>query len=108
MYRDGLSDIVHTPQDLSHEEPVYHNFVIRVDQNIRDNLMSFLLEKGIETKIHYPIPIHLQECAKNLNYRNGDFPLSEKYALEMISLPIYPELSNKEVEIVIKSVKEFF
>lgn len=108
MYRDGLSNLVHTPQDLSHEEPVYHNFVIRVDQNIRDNLMSFLLEKGVETKIHYPIPIHLQECAKNLNYSNGDFPLSEKYALEMISLPIYPELSNKEVEIVIKSVREFF
>jgi dTDP-4-amino-4,6-dideoxygalactose transaminase len=70
--------------------------------------MNFLLERGVETKIHYPIPIHLQDCAKNLNYRNGDFPLSEKYALEMISLPIYPELSNKEVEIVIKSVRDFF
>jgi dTDP-4-amino-4,6-dideoxygalactose transaminase len=107
-YREGLSDIVHTPYDLSHEEPVYHNFVIRVDQKIRDNLMSFLLEKGIETKIHYPIPIHLQECASNLNYSKGDFPLSEKFALEMISLPIYPELSNEEIAAVIKSVREFF
>ena len=107
-YRDGLSDLVCTPIDKSYEEPVYHNFVIRVDQTIRDDLMSFLLTKGVETKIHYPIPIHLQECAENLKYRKGDFPLSEKYALEMISLPIYPELSNEEIDTVIKSVREFF
>lgn len=107
-YRDGLSDLVHTPIDMSYEEPVYHNFVIRVDQTIRDDLMSFLLTKGVETKIHYPIPIHLQECAENLKYKKGDFPLTEKYALEMISLPIYPELSNEEIGIVIKSVREFF
>ena len=70
--------------------------------------MEFMLSKGVETKIHYPIPIHLQECSKNLSYKVGDFPKTESYAKEMISLPIYPELNDSEIEIVIKILKDFF
>ncbi len=108
IYRKNLSDLVITPVDLNHEEPVYHNFVIRVEAEIRDKLMEFMLSKGVETKIHYPIPIHLQECSKNLSYKVGDFPKTESYAKEMISLPIYPELNDSEIEIVIKTLKDFF
>ena len=70
--------------------------------------MEYLLTKGVETKIHYPIPIHLQECASNLEYRKGDFPNTENFALEMISLPIYPELKEDELKYVISSIKEYF
>lgn len=107
-YRDNLNDIVITPKDSIDEESVYHNFVIRVDKEIRNNLMEYLLTKGVETKVHYPIPIHLQECAFNLDYKNGDFPNAENFALEMISLPIYPELNEEELNYVISSIKEYF
>jgi dTDP-4-amino-4,6-dideoxygalactose transaminase len=106
FYRDNLKDIVITPSDKSYEEPVYHNFVIRVDP--RDALMTYLNSKGVDTKIHYPIPIHLQECAKNLNYKKGDFPNTELFASQMISLPIYPELTDNEIEYVVKAIKSFF
>ena len=108
IYRENLSDIVVTPIDFDHEESVYHNFVIRVEAEIRDKLMDFMLSKGVETKIHYPIPIHLQECSKNLEYKAGDFPRTEAYAKEMISLPIYPELNDSEIDIVINTLKDFF
>ncbi len=108
IYRQNLCDLVITPNDLDHEEPVYHNFVIRVEANIRDKLMDFMMNKGVETKIHYPIPIHLQECSKNLGYSIGDFPKTENFAKEMISLPIYPELENSDLDIVVGTLKEFF
>ena len=108
IYRQNLCDLVITPNDLDHEEPVYHNFVIRVEANIRDKLMDFMMNKGVETKIHYPIPIHLQECSKNLGYSIGDFPKTKNFAKEMISLPIYPELENSDLDIVVGTLKEFF
>lgn len=107
-YRKGLNAIVITPQDSADEESVYHNFVIRVDKEIRDDLMQYLLTRGVETKVHYPIPIHLQECASNLKYKKGDFPNAENFALEMISLPIYPELNESELSHVIGSIQEYF
>ena len=60
------------PRDQQHEECVYHNFVIRIDR--RDELMKHLLEQGVDTRIHYPIPIHLQKAASDLGYRAGSFP----------------------------------
>ena len=69
--------------------------------------MEFLSNKGIETKIHYPIPIHLQKAANSLGYKHGDFPKTEEFSKTMISLPIYPELSNEEVDYVINSVNSF-
>ncbi|MDA7602382.1 DegT/DnrJ/EryC1/StrS family aminotransferase [Gammaproteobacteria bacterium] len=106
FYRSNLKDLVITPVDKPHEESVYHNFVIRVDN--RDKLMDSLLSAGIETKIHYPIPIHLQECSKNLGYNKGDFPLTELFASQMISLPIYPELTDGEVEYVVATTRSYF
>lgn len=105
MYREGLKDIVEVPKDKDYEEPVYHNFVIRCKE--RDELKQFLLEKGIETAIHYPIPIHLQKAAA-LGYQEGDFPLCETQAKKILSLPIYPELTNEEIARVIEGTKSFY
>jgi dTDP-4-amino-4,6-dideoxygalactose transaminase len=105
-YRSALSAYVQVPVDQPWEECVYHNFVIRTDQ--RDELMAHLKESGVDTRVHYPIPIHLQDAARDLGYHHGDFPNAERYALTMISLPIYPELSDEEVAIVITSVISFF
>jgi len=105
-YRTGLANYVQVPVDQTWEECVYHNFVIRTDQ--RDQLMASLHDQGVDTRIHYPIPIHLQDAAKDLGYKLGDFPNAEKFANTMISLPIYPELSDAQVAYVISAVKVFF
>jgi dTDP-4-amino-4,6-dideoxygalactose transaminase len=105
-YREGLADCVQVPVDQPWEECAYHNFVIRTDK--RDELVAHLKEHGVDTRVHYPIPIHLQDAAKDLGYQLGDFPNAEKYAKTMISLPIYPELSESEVAYVVYAVRIFF
>lgn len=105
-YRSGLSGVVEVPIDQPWEECVYHNFMIRTDR--RDALMAYLKTKGVDTRIHYPIPIHMQVAAKDLGYSEGAFPNAERYAKTMLSLPIYPELNDDEVNHVISSVLEFF
>lgn len=106
LYRAGLHKLVKTPEDKPWEENVYHNFVIRTER--RDEMMSYLGSRGVDTRVHYPIPIHLQDAAKALGYGEGRFPSAEKYAKTMISLPIYPELSNDEVEYVVATAVDFF
>jgi len=106
IYATGLADCVQVPVDQAWEECVYHNFVIRTER--RDALMTHLLENGVDTRVHYPIPIHLQDAAKHLGYKLGDFPNAERYAKTMISLPIYPELSDAEVNHVVAAVRSFF
>lgn len=104
-YQSELSGLVTVPIDADHEECVYHNFIIRSKK--RDELMKYLLIRGIETKIHYPIPIHLQKCSQELRYKIGDFPNAERYAMEMLSLPIYPDLSSEAMSRIITSIKDF-
>ena len=106
VYRDNLKAHVQVPVDNAGEESVYHNFVIQTDK--RDELMAYLKRKGVDTRIHYPIPIHLQHAAKDLGYKAGDFPMAEWHANRIISLPIYPELDDDEVDWVVKSVKTYF
>ncbi|MCS6765335.1 MAG: DegT/DnrJ/EryC1/StrS family aminotransferase [Candidatus Protistobacter heckmanni] len=106
MYRAGLKHLVQTPKDRPEEESVYHNFVIITPR--RDELMQHMLSLGVESRVHYPIPIHLQQAAKDLGYREGDFPVTERLAKQMISLPIYPELEAGEIAQVIASIVDFF
>lgn len=101
-YKKGLKDVIKVPTDTNCEQPVYHNFIIQT--NNREKLQKYLLEKGIETKIHYPIPIHLQEAAKSLGYRKGDFPVCEEQAKKILSLPIHPELTYEQIEEVIENI----
>jgi len=104
-YREGLKDAVAVPHDRPEEEPAYHNFIVRHAQ--RDKLMEHLARRGVGTRVHYPIPIHLQECARALGYKQGDFPNTELQARTILSLPIYPELSDAEIAYVIESVRSF-
>lgn len=87
---------------------VYHQYVLMVDVALRDRLIDFLGKNGIESRVYYPIPLHLQECYKFLGYKNGVFPVSEEAALGTLALPVYPELKKEDMDFVIKKVKEFY
>jgi len=106
-YYDRLSGLdMIVPSDKPNEKAVYHTFIIQTDN--RDELKKFLSEKEIDTKIHYPIPIHLQDAAKYLGYRKGDFPVTEKQTGTILSLPVFPELSDDQVEYVAGTIIKFF
>lgn len=91
----------------SQERHIYNQFIISVPEK-RDDLRSFLQEAGIGTEVYYPIPMHLQECFSNLNYKKGDFPVSEHAASHTLALPIYPELTEDQQGYVVEKIKEFY
>lgn len=74
----------------------------------RDKLKKFLIKNGIDVKIHYPLPLHLQKASKNLKYRKGSFPVAEKQATQMISLPVHQYLEKKHLVYMVKKIKEFY
>jgi dTDP-4-amino-4,6-dideoxygalactose transaminase len=80
--------------------------VVRVPR--RDELQSWLKERGIFTGIHYPVPNHLQPALKFLGYQEGDLPATEQAVKEIISLPMFAELTDEEIGTVVNSVKEFY
>jgi dTDP-4-amino-4,6-dideoxygalactose transaminase len=106
IYTEGLKDCVIVPKIKDYEEPIYHRYMIRCSG--RDDLQRFLDGNGIETKINYPIPLHLQPAAASLGYKKGDFSVTEKMAGTILSLPIYPELENDKVYYVIEKIQQFF
>jgi dTDP-4-amino-4,6-dideoxygalactose transaminase len=99
----GVDEVVEPVQgaDMRH---VYHVYAIRVQE--RDEVMRLLSEKGIGSGVHYPIPVHLQEAYRSLGYGRGDFPIAERCAAEFLSLPMFPELTTAQLEIVVQGVKE--
>jgi dTDP-4-amino-4,6-dideoxygalactose transaminase len=86
---------------------VFYTYTIRVTGGKRDDLRKYLGERGIGTQIHYPVPIHLQQSAQFLGYRKGDMPITEKVASEVLSLPMYPELTDEQLERVADAVRSF-
>jgi dTDP-4-amino-4,6-dideoxygalactose transaminase len=86
---------------------VFYCYAIRVPGGRRDALRAFLMERGIGTQIHYPVPIHMQEAAQFLGYRKGDLPVTEKVSAEVLSLPMYAELTDAQIDRVSASVMEF-
>ena len=96
-----------TPEIPAGERHVFYVYCIRVGGGRRDALRKYLGEHGIGTQIHYPVPIHLQESAEFLGYRQGDLPVTEKLAGEVLSIPMYPELTDGQIDRVTSSIREF-
>ncbi len=96
------SDIV-TPKEEEFNYHIFHQYTIAVKN--RDKLRDILKEKGIGHDVYYPVPLHLQECYKHLGYKEGDLPVTEQKAGEVLSIPIYPELTAEEQNFVIQTVK---
>jgi dTDP-4-amino-4,6-dideoxygalactose transaminase len=103
-YRAALKG-VEVPGDAPHERQTYHLFMIQTAR--RNELQQALSDRGIETKIHYPIPIHLQEAARELGYRPGSFPIAELQAGRILSLPIHPYLSPDQIDFTSGVIGEF-
>ena len=106
VYNELLYGVVETPIEKNDRKHVYHLYVTRTRN--RERLIEFLKKRGISTSLHYPIPIHLQKAFSYLNYAKGSFPITEKYADEILSLPIYPELNEEQIKYVCDSIKEFY
>ncbi|MBN1527181.1 MAG: DegT/DnrJ/EryC1/StrS family aminotransferase [Candidatus Omnitrophica bacterium] len=99
--------LITTPHVPEHRAHVYHQYTIRVAR-VRNGLMDHLNEHGIEARIYYPIPLHLQECFKQLGYKKGDFPEAERAMDEALSLPVDSELSSEQKEYIVATIREFF
>jgi len=96
LYKDSGAEYYHT----------YHQYVIRTKD--RDKLREFLDERGASTAVYYPLPLHLQKCFSYLGYKEGDFPVTEKAAHEVLALPIYPELTTDQQDYIVSSISEFY
>jgi len=107
-YRELLSDFdyVKLPKEMPYAKHVYHLFEIRI--KMREKLMTYLKEKGIDTGLHYPLPLHLQQAYKYLRYKEGDFPIAEKCCKEILSLPMFPEMTDEQIYYVCDNIKSFF
>ncbi len=106
FHEAGLDDIVTVPVEKE-KRHIYNQFVIRVREK-RDELRNFLQSKGIGTEVYYPVALHVQDCFKDLGYREGDFPESIAASRATLALPIFPELRQDELEYVVNCIKDFF
>lgn len=99
----GLSSIPQSTTDKSH---VFNNYVIGAER--RDELKQFLAGRGIQSEIYYPLPLHLQTCFAHLGYKQGDLPQSELAASRVLALPLYPELTENQQELVVGAISDFY
>jgi dTDP-4-amino-4,6-dideoxygalactose transaminase len=108
LYGDRLANIqgLQTPPSLAAPDHIFHLYVIRTKE--RDALMEYLSHRGIQTGIHYPVPIHLQDAYAELGHRQGDFPVAEQLAAEILSLPMFPELTEEQLELVSTTIRHFY
>ncbi len=108
MYNEGFknTNAITTVRVSDKVESVYHLYVIKIRN--REELQKHLTSKNIQTLIHYPIPCHLQKAYAYLGFKEGDFKVAEKNAGEILSLPIYPQLKDSEIEFVIKTINDFY
>ena len=105
-YLNGLNNPnVVLPYVIDDVSPVWHIFAIR--SNRRDELEKYLNENEIGTNKHYPIPMHLQECYKDLGFKKGDFPIAEEISNTELSLPMYYGMKDEEVDYVIDKINQF-
>ena len=101
----GIEDMV-LPVEITNCDHVYHIYAARTEQ--RDELIEFLKERNIFCGIHYPIPIHLQEAYKYMGLEKGSFPVAEKCSEQVFSLPMFPEITNDQIQEVCQTIKDFY
>lgn len=104
LVSDGL---VTAPMESRWARHVYHLFVVQVEERVRDALVQHLNSKGIGAQIHYPVPIHLQKAYNWLGYEEGAFPVAERLAKRIVSLPMFPELGESQMEYIVGEVDKF-
>jgi aminotransferase EvaB len=103
---EELSEWITVPKRRRNKRYVHHLYMIEAKD--RDKLLNFLNQNGIEAKIHYPIPLHLQRCSSHLGYQEGDFPVTEAQAKSIITLPVHQHLKEEQVHYMIGKMKEFY
>ena len=104
----GLLEEITLPHVREGVRHIYNQFVVRVRGGRRDALAEHLKGRNVGTEIYYPVPLHMQECFRDLGHREGDFPAAERAARETLALPVYPELSEAQQEYVVDCIGEFF
>jgi dTDP-4-amino-4,6-dideoxygalactose transaminase len=102
---DGLAP-VRTPVVDGCNEPIFHQYTLRVER--RDELQAHLKSHGVGNAVYYPVPLHLQNCFRQLGYERGRLPEAERAATEVISLPIYPELTSDQIGYVTETIRGFY
>lgn len=102
----GLLEHITLPATDPHNVHVFNQYTLRVQK--RDKLMACLKAHDVGHKVYYPVPLHLQECYQPLGYSKGDLPVSEQLAQEVVSLPVYPELTDAQMESVVMRISEFY
>ncbi len=107
-YYENLKDIPQITLPVIHEkaESIFNQFTIKAEK--RDELLTFLRSKDIGCAVYYPLPLHLQECFSYLNHKKGDFPITEQLAEEVISIPVFSEITKEQLDYVISAIKEFY
>ncbi len=107
-YTDALRGVdgIRTPVIDEANEPIFHQYTIRAER--RDELKQHLTARGVGCAVYYPRPLHLQPCFADLGYREGTFPEAERAAAEVLSVPVYPELTAEQRDTVIAAIKEFY
>lgn len=101
-YQENLLNIkgLRLPETLSYSTHTFHQYTLKVDSNCRDNIRKYLSDKQIPTSVYYPVPAHLQPAYQYLNYREGDFPVSERLCKEVLSLPMHTEMTTEQLQFI--------
>lgn len=110
LYSKTFGDLkieqVITPFNPDHVSPVYHLYIIRVPD--REKLIEHLSKNGVQTGLHYPLALHMQKAYSHLGYKPDDFPVAKKFAEEILSIPMYPEMTDEMVYYVCNTIKSFY
>jgi dTDP-4-amino-4,6-dideoxygalactose transaminase len=98
--------VVKTPKIEANNQSIYNQYTVCIPD--RDQLLAYLGQKQIGAAVYYPVPLHLQQCFQDLGYKAGDFPVTEKLCSSVLSLPVFPELSNEQIHEVADAIKAFY